>query len=413
MDALRCPPDDADVEKLSGGERRRVALCKLLLEAPELLLLDEPTNHLDAESVAWLEGHLRNYPGAILIVTHDRYFLDNVTGWILELDRGKGIPYEGNYSSWLVQKQKRLAQEGREEEAHQRTLRREQEWVAASPKARQAKSKARYQRYEDLLRQANEKQTTTAQIVIPVAERLGNNVVDFEGLKKGFGDNLLIDGLTFKLPPGGIVGVIGPNGAGKTTLFRMITGQDKPDEGTITVGESVHLGYVDQSRDALDGSKNVWEEISGGQDQLMLGKREVNSRGYVSAFNFKGADQQKKVGNLSGGERNRVHLAKMLKSGANLLLLDEPTNDLDVDTLRALEGGAGGLCRLRRDHQPRPLVPRPHRDAHAGLRGRQPRRVVRGQLPGLRSRQDAAAGTGRNHPAPHQVQEVRAVGRRL
>jgi len=337
MDALRCPPDDADVSKLSGGERRRVALCKLLLDAPDLLLLDEPTNHLDAESVAWLEGHLRNYPGAILIVTHDRYFLDNVTGWILELDRGKGIPYEGNYSSWLVQKQKRLAQEGREEEARQRTLSRESEWIAASPKARQAKSKARYQRYEDLLKQAADKQTTTAQIVIPVAERLGQNVVDFEGLKKGFGDNMLIDNLTFKLPPGGIVGVIGPNGAGKTTLFRMITGQDKPDEGTITVGESVHLGYVDQSRDALDGSKSVWEEISGGLDQLMLGKREVNSRGYCSAFNFKGADQQKKVGSLSGGERNRVHLAKMLKSGANVLLLDEPTNDLDVDTLRALE----------------------------------------------------------------------------
>jgi len=337
MDALRCPPDDADVTKLSGGERRRVALCRLLLDQPELLLLDEPTNHLDAESVAWLEGHLRNYPGAILIVTHDRYFLDNVTGWILELDRGKGIPYEGNYSSWLVQKQKRLAQEGREEEARQRSLSREQEWVAASPKARQAKSKARYQRYEDLLKQAADKQTQTAQIVIPVAERLGQNVVDFEGLRKGFGDNLLIDDLTFKLPPGGIVGVIGPNGAGKTTLFRMITGQDKPDAGTIQVGESVHLGYVDQSRDSLDGSKTVWEEISGGNDQLMLGKREVNSRGYCSAFNFKGADQQKKVGALSGGERNRVHLAKMLKSGANVLLLDEPTNDLDVDTLRALE----------------------------------------------------------------------------
>jgi len=337
MDALRCPPDDADVTKLSGGERRRVALCKLLLEQPELLLLDEPTNHLDAESVAWLEGHLRNYPGAILIVTHDRYFLDNVTSWILELDRGKGIPYEGNYSSWLAQKQKRLAQEGREDEARQRTLARESEWIASSPRARQAKSKARYQRYDDLLKQAADRQTTTAQIVIPVAERLGQNVVDFEGLKKGFGDNLLIDGLTFKLPPGGIVGVIGPNGAGKTTLFRMITGEDKPDEGTIKIGESVHLGYVNQSRDALDGSKNVWEEISGGNDQLMLGKREVNSRGYVSAFNFKGADQQKKVGALSGGERNRVHLAKMLKSGANLLLLDEPTNDLDVDKLRALE----------------------------------------------------------------------------
>ncbi len=337
MEALRCPPDDADVSKLSGGERRRVALCKLLLDAPELLLLDEPTNHLDAESVAWLEGHLRDYPGAILIVTHDRYFLDNVTSWILELDRGKGIPYQGNYTSWLGQKQKRLAQEGREEEARQRTLAAEQEWISASPKARQAKSKARYQRYEDLLKKAGEKQTQTAQIIIPVAERLGNNVIDFEGLTKGFGDNLLIDDLTFKLPPGGIVGVIGPNGAGKTTLFRMITGQEQPDKGTIKIGESVHLGYVDQSRDALDGSKNVWEEISGGLDQILLGKKEVNSRAYVSAFNFKGADQQKKVGQLSGGERNRVHLAKMLKSGANVLLLDEPTNDLDVDTLRALE----------------------------------------------------------------------------
>ena len=337
MDALRCPADDAEVAKLSGGERRRVALCRLLLEQPELLLLDEPTNHLDAESVAWLEGHLRNYPGAILIVTHDRYFLDNVTSWILELDRGRGIPYEGNYSSWLKQKQKRLQQEGREEEARQRTLAREQEWISASPRARQAKSKARYERYEELLRKAGEKQTQTAQIVIPVAERLGQNVVDFEHLKKGFGDNLLIDDLTFKLPPGGIVGIIGPNGAGKTTLFRMITGQEKPDEGTIKIGESVHLGYVDQSRDSLDGKKSVWEEISGGLDQLMLGKREVNSRGYCSAFNFKGADQQKKVGALSGGERNRVHLAKMLKSGANVLLLDEPTNDLDVDTLRALE----------------------------------------------------------------------------
>jgi ATP-binding cassette ChvD family protein len=287
--------------------------------------------------VSWLEGHLRNYPGAILIVTHDRYFLDNVTSWILELDRGKGIPYEGNYSAWLVQKQKRLAQEGREDAAHQKTLEREQEWIASSPKARQAKSKARYQRYEDLLKQASEKQTQTAQIIIPVAERLGANVVDFEGLSKGFNDRLLIDNLTFKLPPGGIVGVIGANGAGKTTLFRMITGQDKPDGGTITVGETVHLGYVDQSRDALDGKKTVWEEISGGNDQILLGKKEVNSRGYCSAFNFKGADQQKKVGALSGGERNRVHLAKMLKSGSNVLLLDEPTNDLDVDTLRALE----------------------------------------------------------------------------
>src|SRR6266545_4414184 len=337
MDALRCPPDDADVEKLSGGERRRVALCRLLLEQPELLLLDEPTNHLDAESVHWLEGHLRNYPGAILIVTHDRYFLDNVTGWILELDRGRGIPYEGNYTAWLTQKQKRLEQEGREEEARQRTLAREQEWIAASPRARQAKSKARYQRYEELVRQAADKAPQTAQIVIPVAERLGQNVIDFDHLKKGYGDNLLIDDLTFKLPPGGIVGVIGPNGAGKTTLFRMITSQEKADNGTIKVGESVKLGYVDQSRDSLDGKKTVWEEISGGNDIIYLGKREVNSRAYCAAFNFKGADQQKKVGQLSGGERNRIHLAKMLKSGANLLLLDEPTNDLDVDTLRALE----------------------------------------------------------------------------
>jgi energy-dependent translational throttle protein EttA len=337
MDALRCPPDDAEVSKLSGGERRRVALCRLLLDQPELLLLDEPTNHLDAESVNWLEGHLRNYPGAILIVTHDRYFLDNVTGWILELDHGRGIPYEGNYTSWLHQKQKRLEQEGREDEARRRTLERESQWISSSPKARQAKSKARYERYDELLKIANAKVNTVAQITIPVAERLGQNVVDFEHLTKGFGDSLLIDDLTFKLPPGGIVGVIGPNGAGKTTLFRMITGQEKPDKGTIKIGESVHLGYVDQSRDSLDGKKTVWEEISNGQDIILLGKKEMNSRAYCASFNFKGADQQKKVGSLSGGERNRVHLAKMLRSGANLLLLDEPTNDLDVDTLRALE----------------------------------------------------------------------------
>ena len=337
MDALRCPPDDAEVTKLSGGERRRVALCRLLLDQPDLLLLDEPTNHLDAESVNWLEGHLRNYPGAILIVTHDRYFLDNVTGWILELDHGRGIPYEGNYTSWLGQKQKRLEQEQREDEARQRTLARESEWISSSPKARQAKSKARYQRYEDLLKIANAKVNTVAQITIPVAERLGQNVIDFDHLSKAFGDNLLIDDLTFKLPPGGIVGVIGPNGAGKTTLFRMITGQEKPDKGTIKIGESVRLGYVDQSRDSLDGKKTVWEEISEGNDIILLGKKEMNSRAYCASFNFKGADQQKKVGSLSGGERNRVHLSKMLRSGANLLLLDEPTNDLDVDTLRALE----------------------------------------------------------------------------
>ena len=296
MDALRCPADDADVEKLSGGERRRVALCQLLLAQPELLLLDEPTNHLDAETVSWLEGHLRTYPGAILIVTHDRYFLDNVTGWILELDRGRGIPYEGNYTSWLTQKQKRLIQEGRESEAQQKALEREAEWMQQSPKARQAKSKARIQRYEDLVQKQNDKGPTTAQIIIPVAERLGNHVIDFDGLSKGYNDRLLIDTLSFKLPPGGIVGVIGPNGAGKTTLFRMITGQEKPDSGSITIGDSVQLGYVDQSRDALDPNKTVWEEISEGNEIIYLGKREINSRGYCSTFNFKGGDQQKKVG---------------------------------------------------------------------------------------------------------------------
>ena len=337
MDALRCPPDDWAVTNLSGGEKRRVALCKLLLEQPELLLLDEPTNHLDAETVNWLENHLREYPGAILIVTHDRYFLDNVTGWILELDRGKGIPYEGNYSSWLQQKQKRLEQEGREDAARQRTMAREQEWVASSPRARQAKNKARITRYEELVQKASEKGPDTAQIIIPIAERLGGNVIDFENLSKGFQDKLLIENLSFKLPPGGIVGVIGPNGAGKTTLFRMITGAEKPDGGSITVGDTVKLGFVDQSRDSLDDKKTVWEEISGGAEVIYLGKKSMHSRAYCGAFNFKGGDQEKKVGMLSGGERNRVHLAKMLKSGANVLLLDEPTNDLDVDTLRALE----------------------------------------------------------------------------
>ena len=337
MDALRCPPDEAKVETLSGGERRRVALCRLLLEQPDLLLLDEPTNHLDAETVAWLEGHLQQYPGAVLIVTHDRYFLDNVTSWILELDRGRGIPYQGNYSSWLVQKQKRLEQEGREEEARMRSIEREREWIQASPRARQAKNKARFQRYEELVAKSADKAPQTAQIVIPVAERLGQMVIEADGLAKAYGENLLFDKLDFKLPPGGIVGVIGPNGAGKTTLFRLITGQEKPDSGAIKIGETVKLGYVDQSRDSLDGKKTVWEEISSGEEQIELGKRRVQSRAYVAAFNFKGGDQQKKVGALSGGERNRVHLAKMLKSGANVLLLDEPTNDLDVDTLRALE----------------------------------------------------------------------------
>jgi ATP-binding cassette ChvD family protein len=337
MDALGCPPDDWSVDKLSGGEKRRVALCKLLLEKPDLLLLDEPTNHLDAETVNWLEGHLRNYEGAILIVTHDRYFLDNVTGWILELDRGRGIPHEGNYTSYLKQKAKRLSLEKSEDSARQKQIEMEAEWMGSSPKARQAKSKARIQRYQDLVDKQASRVPSVTQIVIPVGERLGNNVVEFTNLSKAFGDKQLIDNLTFKLPPGGIVGVIGPNGAGKTTLFKMITGQETPDTGEIAVGDSVQLGYVDQSRDALDGKKNVWEEISEGNEIIYLGKQEINSRAYTGAFNFKGPDQQKKVGQLSGGERNRVHLAKMLKKGANLLLLDEPTNDLDVETLRALE----------------------------------------------------------------------------
>jgi len=337
MDALRCPPGDADVSVLSGGERRRVALCRLLLSQPDMLLLDEPTNHLDAESVAWLERFLHDYKGTVVAITHDRYFLDNVAGWILELDRGRGIPYEGNYSSWLEQKKKRLAQEDREEEARQRTLDRELAWISASPRARQAKSKARITAYDDLLAQAQDRAPGSAQIVIPAGSRLGDTVIDAEKLTKGYGDRLLIDDLDFRLPPGGIVGVIGANGAGKTTLFRMITGQEKPDSGSLKVGDTVELGYVDQSRDSLEASKTVWEEISGGHDILEIGKRDVHSRAYVSAFNFKGPDQQKKVGQLSGGERNRVHLAKLLKEGSNVLLLDEPTNDLDVDTLRALE----------------------------------------------------------------------------
>ena len=339
MEALGCPSDEQPVATLSGGERRRVALCKLLLWEPELLLLDEPTNHLDAETVNWLEGHLRQYPGAILIVTHDRYFLDNVTGWILELDRGRGIPYEGNYSSWLVQKQKRLEQEGREDMARQRSIAREQEWISASPKARQTKSKARITRYEELVAKQQQKVDATAQIVIPITERLGQNVIEFNNLSKAYGDRLLIEDLSFKLPPGGIVGVIGPNGAGKTTLFKMITGTEKPDAGEIKVGESVHLGYVDQSRDALDPNSTVGQEISGGNDILYFNKREINSRAYCAAFAFKGSDQQKKVGTLSGGERNRVHLAATLRKGGNVLLLDEPTNDLDMETLRALEEG--------------------------------------------------------------------------
>jgi ATP-binding cassette ChvD family protein len=338
MDALRCPPGNAAVDRLSGGEKRRVALTQLLLRQPDLLLLDEPTNHLDAESVNWLEHHLRAYPGAILIVTHDRYFLDNVTGWILELDRGRGIPYEGNYSAYLAKKTKRFAQESREDAARQRVLEREQAWIAASPKARQAKSKARIKAYDELLKVNEERlRSQAAQIVIPPGQRLGTTVIEIKDLSKGYDDRLLVEGLSFSLPPGGIVGVIGPNGAGKTTLFRMLTGEETPDRGEIRIGDSVNLGYVNQSRDALDPDKTVWQEISGGNDMLSLGKREVNSRAYTSAFNFKGTDQQQKVGTLSGGQRNRVHLAKVLKSGANVLLLDEPTNDLDTETLAALE----------------------------------------------------------------------------
>ncbi len=337
MEALRCPPDDADVDTLSGGERRRVALCKLLLEAPDMLLLDEPTNHLDAETIAWLQKHLIEYPGTILVVTHDRYFLDDITGWILELDRGRGIPYEGNYSAWLEQKAKRLEQEAREDKAKQKTLERELEWIRAGAKARQAKQKARINAYNEMASQSEREKLSRAQIIIPNGERLGSRVIEVAGLKKAMGDKLLIEGLDFNLPPGGIVGVIGPNGAGKSTLFRMLTGQEKPDAGEISFGDTVKLSFVDQSRDALDAGKTVWEEISGGAEQIELGDATMNSRAYCSAFNFKGGDQQKKVGQLSGGERNRVHMAKLLKSGGNVLLLDEPTNDLDVETLQALE----------------------------------------------------------------------------
>ena len=337
MDALRCPPSDSPVDKLSGGEKRRVALCRLLLSKPDMLLLDEPTNHLDAESVAWLERHLAEFPGTVVAVTHDRYFLDNVAGWILELDRGAGIPWEGNYSSWLKQKDKRLALEEKTADARRRTMQRELEWMGTSPSARRSKSKARIAAYNQMVEEDNQQTLDKAQIVIPAGPRLGDHVIEAEGISKGFGDRLLIDNLSFKLPPGGIVGVIGPNGAGKTTLFKMITGSDKPDSGTFSDGPTVKLGYVDQSRETLDPNKTVWEELSGGLDIIKLGSREISSRAYCGSFNFKGADQQKKVGQLSGGERNRVNLAKMLKSGANVLLLDEPTNDLDVDTLRALE----------------------------------------------------------------------------
>ena len=387
MDALRCPDPDADVTKLSGGEKRRVALCKLLLDAPDILLLDEPTNHLDAESVAWLEHTLREYKGCVILVTHDRYFLDNVTGWILELDRGRGIPHEGNYTSFLDVQDKRLLQEGKEAEARERTVAREREWIATSPKARQAKSKARIAAYEELLAKSQEQRQGPAQILIPTSERLGSVVVEASDLAKAYGDQLLFENLGFKLPPGGIVGVIGPNGAGKTTLFRILTGQEKADAGALRIGETVHLGYVDQSRDTLDPNKTVWEEISGGTDILEFGKTKMNSRAYVGAFNFRGGDQQKKVGQLSGGERNRVHLARILKSGANLLLLDEPTNDLDVETLRALEAALEDFAGC------------------AMIRGQQGR-VVRRQLPGLRSRSQTAARHRSRAAAPHQVQAL-------
>ena len=408
MDALRLPPADADVTKLSGGERRRVALCRLLLGAPDLLLLDEPTNHLDAESVAWLERHLADYKGTVVAVTHDRYFLDNVAGWILELDRSRGIPYEGNYSSWLEQKQKRLAQEEKTEKARQRTIAAELEWVRQNPKGRQTKQKARLQNFEALVAQERNVKLDEVQIHIPTSTHLGNVVVEAENLRKGFGDNLLIEDLSFSLPPGGIVGIIGANGAGKTTLFRMITGQEQPDAGTLRIGETVQMAYVDQSRDALDADKTVWEEISGGMDQIKVGDRWMNSRAYTAGFNFKGSDQQQKVGKLSGGERNRLHLAKLLRTGGNLLLLDEPTNDLDVDTLRALEEALLSFAGLRGGHLPRSLVPGSHRHPRAGLRGRLAGHVVRGQLRGLRGAPPRAARRRGRPPAPHHLQEAHA-----
>ncbi len=407
MDALRLPDGDRDVTTLSGGERRRVALCRLLLSSPDLLLLDEPTNHLDAESVAWLERFLESYKGTVVAVTHDRYFLDNVAGWILELDRGKGLPFQGNYSSWLEQKQARLAVEEKTESARRRTLARELEWVRMSPKARQAKGKARLQAYERLLAEEQNVKLDRVEIHIPAGPRLGDVVVQAEGVAKGFGDKLLFENLTLSLPPGGIVGVIGPNGAGKTTLFRMIVGDEKPDAGELRVGDTVELAYVDQSRGALTPENTVWKEISGNLDTIELGKREVNSRQYVSWFNFRGSDQQKRVGDLSGGERNRVHLAKLLRSGGNVLLLDEPTNDLDVDTLRALEEALARLRRLRRRDLARPLVPRPDRDPHPRLRGRQPGDVVRGQLRGLRRLGQGDPRRGRARAAPDQVQAAR------
>ena len=412
MEALRCPPDDADTAKLSGGERRRVALCKLLLEAPEILLLDEPTNHLDAETIAWLQKHLIAYTGTILIVTHDRYFLDDITSWILELDRGRGIPWEGNYSSWLEQKAKRLAQESREDKSRQKTLERELEWIRQGAKARQAKQKARINAYNDLANQSEREKITRAQIVIPNGPRLGQNVIDLEGVSKGYGDRLLIEDLTFRLPPGGIVGVIGPNGAGKTTLFRMLTGQEQPDSGTITFGDTVKLSYVDQSRDQLDPKKTVWEEISDGLDVIKLGDAEMNSRAYCGAFNFKGGDQQKTMNLLSGGERNRVHMAKLLRDGRQRA----PPRRAHQRPRRRDPARARGrprrLRRLRRGDLPRPLLPRPHLHPHPRLRGRRPCGMVRGQFRGLRGRQDPPPRPRRGGAQAHQVQEVRPLTRR-
>ena len=406
MDALRCPPGDSPVTSLSGGERRRVALARLLLSQPDLLLLDEPTNHLDAESVAWLENHLADYKGTIVAVTHDRYFLDNVAGWILELDRGYGIPYEGNYSAWLVAKQKRLEMEEKTESSRQRTIKEELEWVRQNPKGRRTKSQARLKRYEALVSEERNAKIEDVQIHIPGGDRLGGTVIEAKNLRKGFGDRLLIEDLSFNLPPAGIVGVIGPNGAGKTTLFKMLAGQEQPDSGTLKLGETVDLSYVDQSRDALDPNKTVWEEISEGYEHIKVGNREINSRAYVSGFNFKKADQQRKVGVLSGGERNRVHLAKLLRRGGNLLLLDEPTNDLDVDTLRALEEAILALPGLRGDHLPRSLVPGPRRHPRPRLRGRLPGHLVRGQLRGLRGVPPREARCRGRPPAPDLVQEA-------
>ena len=410
MEALGCPPKDAEVTKLSGGERRRVALCQLLLREPDLLLLDEPTNHLDAETTAWLEKHLRQYPGAVMIITHDRYFLDNVTGWILELDRGRGIPYEGNYTAYLEAKAKRMRQEGREDDARSKALTREREWIASSPKARQAKSKARIKAYDDLVAAADNRRPTDTQIVIPHGERLGQVVIEAEGLEKGYGDRLLIDDLEFKLPPGGIVGVIGPNGAGKTTLFRMITGQEKPDGGSIRVGETVKLGYVDQSRDTLDPNKTVWEEISGGAEVVKLGKHEVNTRAYCSSFNFRGGDQQQKVGNLSGGQRNRVHLAKMLKTGGNVLLLDEPTNDLDTETLGALEDALESFagCAVIISHD-RMFLDRLATHILA-FEGDSHVEWFEGNFEDYEKDKIRRLGPGKRQPAPHDVQAADAVG---